>query len=179
MRTARTLAAILLLTSAICMAQSEKKASRWDPIKFLVGEWEGTSHGQAGQGKVTRDYAFVLEGRFLQARNKSVYPPQEKNPKGEVHQDWGLFSYDRGRQRLVLRQFHVEGFVNQYVQDTSPDARSTVFVSEAIENIPKGWRARETYILMNENEFIERFELAEPGKDFDLYSESRLFRKTK
>jgi hypothetical protein len=29
---------------------------------------------------------------------------------------------------------------------------------------------------LNENEFIERFELAEPGKDFALYAEAHLKR---
>lgn len=27
----------------------------------------------------------------------------------------GFLSYDKAAQKLVLRQFHVEGFVNQYV----------------------------------------------------------------
>ena len=45
-----------------------------------------------------------------------------------------------------------------------------MFTTEAIENIPAGWRARETYILE------EIFELAPPGKDFELYSRNRLTR---
>jgi hypothetical protein len=57
------------------------------------------------------------------------------------------------------------------------DAKKIVFVSESIENIAPGWRARETYLILNENEFIERFELAEPGKDFALYSEAHLSRQ--
>jgi hypothetical protein len=44
----------------------------------------------------------------------------------------------------VFRQFHVEGFVNQYALDTSSTADRLVFLSEAIENIPAGFRARET-----------------------------------
>lgn len=51
-----------------------------------------------------------------------------------------------------------------------------MFVSEAIENIPQGYRARETYIFISENEFEEVFEIAEPGKDFALYSKARLKR---
>lgn len=35
---------------------------------------------------------------------------------------------------------------------------------------------RETYIVLGPDEFVERFELAEPGKDFGLYSQSRLRR---
>jgi hypothetical protein len=39
----------------------------------------------------------------------------------------------------------------------------------AIENIPPGWRARETYRFSGPDEFIELFELAEPGKEFTPY----------
>lgn len=60
----------------------------------------------------------MLNSQFIRVQNRSEYPPQEKNPKGEVHEDEGFISYDRARQRLVLRQFHVEGFVNQYVQES-------------------------------------------------------------
>ena len=67
----------------------------------------------------------------------------------------------------------MEGFVNQYVEDTfAPDGKKMVFVTETIENIPAGWRARETYQIRNDNEFTERFELAPPGEEFKLYSES-------
>jgi len=33
--------------------------------------------------------------------------------------------------------------------------------------IPAGYRARETYTILSEDEFTERFEIAEPGKDFE------------
>ena len=38
--------------------------------------------------------------------------------------------------------------------------RSVVFSSAAIENIPAGYRARETYRIVDANTFIERFEIA-------------------
>ena len=76
-----------------------------------------------------------------------------------------------------MRQFHIEGFVNQYkIESISPDGKSIIFISESIENIPAGFRARETYQMINENEFTETFELAEPGKDFELYSKATLKR---
>jgi len=78
-----------------------------------------------------------------------VYPQQEKNPKGEVHEDLGL-SYDGKRKKFVLRQFHVEGFVNEYVeQEITADGKTLRFVTERIENIPDGWRGRETYKILN------------------------------
>ncbi len=146
------------------------------PVQFLVGKWEGTSEGQPGKGTQKREYTRVLNSRFIRTENRGVYPPQEKNPKGEVHQDEGYISFDRARGRLVLRQFHVEGFVNQYVQDDPPPAGKLVFTSEAIENIPPGWKARETYTVIDPDHFEEVFELAEPGKPFELYSRARLTR---
>lgn len=148
-------------------------ADPFEAVAFLVGRWEGTSEGQPGKGTVRREYSRALNGRFIRANNRSVYPPQDKNPKGETHEDEGFLSYDRARKRLVLRQFHVEGFVNQYVQE--PDS-PLVFTSEAIENIAAGWRARETYIVHGPDEFEEVFELAAPGKPFELYSQARLKR---
>ena len=144
------------------------------PLAFLVGRWEGTSEGQPGKAKV--EYRRALNSRFIHGRNRSEYPPQEKNPKGETHEDEGWFSFDRARKRIVLRQFHVEGFVNQFVEDPPSSAQKLGFITESIENIPPGWRARETYIVHGPDEFEEVFELAQAGKDFELYSRARLKR---
>ncbi len=146
------------------------------PLDFLVGKWTSRSDGQPGEGTGEREYVRVLGRRFLQARNTATYPPQAKNPKGEKHEDIGLFSFDSARKKLVLRQFHVEGFFNQYVADPPAQTGVLVFTTEAIENIPPGWRARETYTLLGPDEVEELFELAEPGKDFQLYSRTRLKR---
>jgi hypothetical protein len=94
-----------------------------------------------------------------------------------VHEDIGYISYDKIRKVFVLRQFHVEGFVNQYVFDPmKAEGGAMTFVSEAIENIPAGWRAREIYRMQGNDQLIERFELAEPGKEFELYAENHLRR---
>ena len=85
-------------------------------------------------------------------------------------------SYDGVRKLFVFRQFHTEGFVNTYVQEPTTDDKKIVFVSEAIENIPAGYRARETYTIVSRDEFTERFEIAEKGKNFELYSEAHLKR---
>lgn len=78
----------------------------------------------------------------------------------------------------MLRQFHVEGFVNQYVLESIvDDGRIIVFVTESIENIPLGWRAKETYNVLNNDEFTEIFELAAPEKNFEVYTKNHLRRK--
>lgn len=152
----------------------------WTPFNFFIGSWTGSGKGQPGVSQVERTYEFILNGRFLQVKNKSIYLPQDQNPKGEVHEDIGLISYDKGRKVFVFRQFHIEGFVNQYVSEVlSPDGQTIPFVTESIENIPAGWRARETYRILNPDEFTETFELAAPGKDFEVYSKSHLKRVTR
>ena len=118
-----------------------------------------------------------MNGRFLHERNISTYPPQKKNPKGEVHEHWTMFSYDRARNTLVIRQFHQEGFVNQYAMPVTTNTDTgLIFESEGFENLPAGWKAREKYTVVSENEFVETFTLAPPGKDFEVYSQTRFKR---
>jgi hypothetical protein len=168
------LALTMPLSAAGRQAPTEKQLlSALDPF---IGRWQGTTEGRPGTGTVEREYKRVLNSRFVHVQNRSIYPPQERNPKGEQHEDVGIFSVDRTRKRIVFRQFHIEGFVNQYVQGPESADGTIVFTTEAIENIPDGWRARETYRLISADEFEEVFELSEPGKPFDVYSRIRLRR---
>lgn len=175
---ARVLGALVIswLATAVAPAQSARPSDPFEPLAFLIGNWEGTSQGQPGTGTVRREYDRVLNGRFIRVRNHSEYPAQERNPKGEIHEDEGFLSFDQNRRRLVLRQFHIEGFVNQYVQDETATPGRIVFTTESIENIPAGWRARETYLVHGPDAFDEVFELAEPGKSFEVYSRAQLHR---
>lgn len=166
----------LLSVSSQAGASQATTSSRLSAVQPLVGKWQGTSEGQPGTGTVTREYRAILRDRFIEETNRSEYAPQEKNPKGEIHEHRSFFSFDNARKSVVFRQFHAEGFVNQYVLEPTTEPGVFVFVSEAIENIPKGYRARETYIFIGANEFEEVFEIAEPGKDFELYSKARLKR---
>jgi hypothetical protein len=146
------------------------------PLARLVGTWRGAGEGQPGVSEVERAYEPALGGRFLLVRNVSLYAPQPKNPKGERHEDVGYFSFDRARKAIVLRQFHIEGFVNQYVAPAASLAGDRwEFESEAIENIPAGFRARETYAFAGD-ELEELFEIAQPGQSLVTYSRTRLRR---
>jgi hypothetical protein len=164
-----------LLASGI-QSNGPAAPDRLAPVAVLLGRWTGATEGRPGKGTVEREYLRLLGTRFIQVRNRSTYPPQEKNPKGEVHEDMGVFSFDTSRKAIVFRQFHIEGFVSQYVLEPESTATRLVLTTESIENIPAGWRARETYIVSGPDEIEEVFELAEPGKPFELYSRSRLRR---
>jgi len=168
-----------LLVTPVSVAMPSPQSAAADPLQplaFLVGRWEGSSEGQPGRAKVQREYTRILNSRFIRVQNQSVYPPQDKNPKGETHEDLGVFSFDKSRGRAIFRQFHIEGYVNHYVADSEVQPGKVVFTSEAIENIPAGYRARETYVVLGPDEFDEVFELAEPGKPFELYSRAHLTR---
>ncbi len=149
----------------------------WRPFRFFIGTWIGSGQGKPGISRVERKYEFVLNNNFIFVQNKSVYEPQEKNANGETHEDWGFIGYDRSRETFVFRQFHGEGFVNQYLlENFSEDDQAISFVTEAIENIPPGWQAKESYRILNPDEFIETFQLAAPNKNFETYSENHLHR---
>jgi hypothetical protein len=167
-----------LFISTLALAQNTRRDSIWAPVVYFAGAWRGEGGGVPGPGMYERNYRQVLNNNFIEIKNKSTYPPTEKNLKGEVHEDIGYFIYDKGRKTFLLRQLHVEGYANDYVLESiSTDKKTLVFVTESIINIPKGWKAKETYRIVNENEFEETFELAEPGKEFSLYTKVRFVRQ--
>jgi len=168
---------LFLLTISLSYPQINSQDSIWVPFSSLIGEWEGTGDGQPGKGDYCRSYRFIFNNKFIEIKNKSTYPPSEKNPEGEVHEDIGYLSYDKNRNTFVLRQFHKEGFVNQYkLESISNYGKTLVFMTESIENIPEGWRAKETYRL-DDGEFTEIFELASPGNEFEVYTKAKFYKK--
>ena len=169
----------VLCLPLLVLGQTAKSEDVWKPFGFFLGQWKGQGESGSGKGDYERSYARLYEGRFIEVHNQSTYPPSKENPKGEVHKDFGIISYDKIRKTFVLRQFHIEGFVNQYkLESISPDGKTIVFASEAIENIPAGWRAKETYRILGADEFSETFELAEPDKGFEPYS-TAVFKRVK
>ena len=175
----KSVAVLLFCASTLCGAAgaAEQDEDQWLPLRRLIGEWTGTASGRAGDGTVIRKYAFVMNGRYVHETNTSRYPPQEKNKSGEVHVHWGMFSYDKAQKLIVLRQFHIEGFVNTYRQAAVGEGRvSLVFESEAFENFSNSWKARESYEFLSDDEFIETFELAPPGKPYQVYGRNHLKR---
>ena len=148
----------------------EEPADLWQVLRYFLGQWQGTGTGKPGESRVEREYRFVLDEQFIQITDRSVYEPQERNPDGEIHKEIGYFSYDKVRQKHVFREFHVEGYVNQYVmEEWDPEKRKLVFVTEAIENLPPGWQARTTYEVLENNAFRETFDLAGPGQALSCF----------
>ena len=174
----KILVVCLLITPCIIFSQMTKRDSLWLTLKPFVGEWKGEGGGQPGKGKYERSYQFILNKRFIEIKNKSTYEPTTQHPNGEVHEDIGYFSYDNSRKTFMLRQFHVESFIIQYrVDGISADKKTIVFISESIENMPSGYRAKETNRIIGDNKIEETFDISVPNKDFAVYSKVKLFRQ--
>lgn len=177
---AATQAVLVLVLAGWMMGSAvaaDAVAEHWMPLQRFIGEWSGTATGQAGEGAVSRRYSYVMSGRYVQEVNTTRYPAQEKNKAGEVHEHLGMFSYDKVRKLIVLRQFHVEGFVNTFRQSLSPEGQGgLVFDSEMFENFSNAWKARESYLFISDDEFVETFELAPPGQAFQVYSRNHFKR---
>jgi hypothetical protein len=152
---------IMVISATIRAATPPSGLERLD---FLTGKWKGTSAGQSGDGVVERECARVLNARFIECSTTVTYAK-------EVHVERAIYSFDKQTKTLRMRQFHGEGFVNTY---TAGDG--LVFVTDAIENIPAGWRARESYEVLGPDSVRETFELAAPAKDFTRYSAGTLQR---
>ena len=157
----RTLLLMLLLAPHLAAAEPPAGLQQLD---FMIGTWRGTSSGESGNGTIERECARVLNDRFIECRTTVTY-------KAEVHVERAIYSFDKKAKKLRLRQFHGEGFVNSYVEGAP-----LVFETVEIENIPAGWRARETYKSTSPDVYEETFELAGPGKELAVYSKNRLER---
>lgn len=168
---------LLVVIPNLAFAQLSKTDSLWLPLQPLIGKWTGTGDGVDGKGAYERSYQFVLSKKYIELKNKTVYPATKEKPKGYIHEDYGYISYDKARKTFIFRQFHGEGFVTLYTLDISSDGKTLTFMSESIENIPAGWRAREIYTIEGANGFTEDFNLAEPDKDFEPYTKASFTRK--
>ncbi len=164
---------LLVLLAISAGAQSDP----WSPVRVFEGKWEGSITGKPGKQFSSRECQFVLGGTFLSQRDHSVYEAKAPDEMPMVREDFGYFSYDRFLKQIVWRQFHSEGFVNEYrLESLSTDGKALEFVTVRIENLAPGWRAKKSYRVLSSEQIEETFSLAPPGKDFDAYAVAHLKR---
>jgi hypothetical protein len=141
--------------------------NHFDKFDFLIGNWQGVETGVAGDGIGFRTYSYELNKNYIVQKNQSSFPKTEKKPKGEVHRDFGVMSYNSNNSSIIFREFHVEGFTNIYVLDEGLSNESKfVFITREIENNPGNWKARVIIEKKSKAEFIEYFDIAMDGKNF-------------
>lgn len=175
----KSLIVLILFLPLVVLSQQDQTEDPWERLRFLEGTWEGTGEGMSGVSSVIQDYRLILNNQFLRMTTKSVFAPQEKNPKGETHEDLGIFSFDRSRKVFVLRGFYVEGFVNQYVFNPSSEDRDSMeFVTENVENAPPGTKAKLVFRKTTNEEIEQSFYVAFQGREYSCFSTNTLKRKS-
>ena len=152
----------VLAALAVTVSATTPEKDRWEPIRFLLGSWEGSGENSS----VTHEYAVVLQDKFIKSRTRSETEPKNGATVGEVHEDEGFFSYDPQRATIVFRQFLSEGFVNTYVlEPRESSSEPLVFTSESCEGAGN-LRARLIIHPLSPDQYRMVLELASPGKDF-------------
>ena len=169
MPTKRTLllsAAVLCAAMGLSAAENQPESDPYQSIAFLVGRWHGRGSGMGGNSTVTHTYEYVIQDKFLHMKTRSEFRSDDVQETGEIHEDWGFFSYDPDRGKLILRPFLSEGYVNTYVLNSIDDAGKTlVFTTESAEGAG-GMAARITYHILGSDQYELSLDLAPPGKDF-------------
>jgi hypothetical protein len=157
---------VLLFMTPSAFSEEQAGTDPWQPIRFLEGEWAGTGAGMGGDAKASHTYEYVIKDNFLHLKTQSIFRSKEEGKPDDIHEDWGFFSYNSDRGKLILRQFLSEGFVNTYVlSPAEADSNTLVFHSESAENAG-GMGARITYKIKGRDEYELLLDLAPPDKEF-------------
>lgn len=152
--------------NAPAVQEQDAQPDPWEPLRLLEGTWDAAIEGRLGQGVGRRSYEFIMDGLYLVSRHASIRLPQEKSPAGDHHRELAVYSYDRERGKIILREFIVEGYVIRSVCETEP--KRFVCTAEEIES-GSGIQSRLTIEISDPYRFEETFELAWPGDQLQVY----------
>ena len=167
----------VLVLIAMPAGARDAKPDGLAPMARLIGDWTGVSEGEPGTAATTRHAVRAQDDHFIFVEGRSVYPKQDKNKSGEIHTQLDVWSYDKQRKLIVLRQFDSLGFASTYVQDPVASTNGRlVLVSEHLENVPPTLKARYTFEFKGSDEYHELFELNEGAKGFQTYVSGRFLR---
>ena len=170
---------ILLFLPQLIWSQELKSTNVWEPFEYFIGDWEGKSFGEAGEGAGQRTYQFVMDFSFLYHRNSITFEPAEKNMTEKIHEDIVFFNYDKSRELITAHRFCIEGIYCKFVLDSMyNDKRNFIFTSEYSENGLPGSKMRLSYKIIDQDKFIETLESGLPGKDFYPIMTTNWQRKT-
>ncbi len=149
------------------------------PLTFILGEWTGNGIGLNHEKTILQSgFRLSLNNSFIEVSNEWLLEPTETYPKGEIRVDKGFISFDKSRKVFVFRQFHGEGFVNQYILNNNlSDDSLLVFDSELIENFVPGGKARWTLKKISETELETAFYLSASDEEFVCYGTNFLTKK--
>lgn len=151
--------------------------NKFDQFDFLIGNWQGVETGVSGDGIGFRAYTYELGKNYIMERNQSTFPKSDKKPKGEVHRDIGIFSYNANKEEIVYRSFNIENFTNIFVLNDSLSTETKfIFITREIENNPGNWKARVVIEKISDTEFKEFFNIAMDGETFNPFLQNHWYK---
>ncbi len=166
---ALTIACLITLAP---LAQAQAPApDPWLEVRFLVGDWRGSTTGEEGKGTVTKTFRFLLSGMFLQEKSRYDFPPQTNYPNGSVIAHASFLAQDKIRKLVLYRQHHDDHRKGVFPLSKSQSTTTKlVFESEPPVEAPTPLKVRETWELVSPNAFTETVEVAQDGKTFVVQS---------
>jgi len=166
-----SLALACLIGTAIPAQAQAAPSDPWTPVRFLVGEWQGTISGDQGKGTATRRYRFILSSQFLQERSMASFPPQPLHPDGTVASHASFLAYDSARKILVFRLFREDRYNGTYAFSAAASTPTRlVFESVQLDSAPASTKAREILEVISPTEHAEVLETSEGGQPFSVHS---------
>jgi hypothetical protein len=136
-------------------------AAGWEPLAFLVGDWEGTGSGAPGASKGSFSLEPQVQGNGLLRRSVN------DSPSGH-HEDLMLV-YRNPDGAFRATYVDNERHVIQYAVTATAEPKGAVFLSDETAGMP---RFRLTYKMRPDGAVSITFELAPPGSaDFKTYTE--------
>jgi len=136
----------------------KQQEQAWRTLRRLVGQWHTSEHGR----DTRTDFRLIANGNYLASETVSVSSPEQ-----DIHRDLGVFSYDAGNDRVMMRQFVSEGVICRYkLAEVSSDGKTMTFVTEVCEGGSPDFGARMTYGFPNKYQYTTKLELAPNGKNY-------------
>ena len=135
-------------------ATRAQSASRLEPLRFLLGEWQGIGDQAGATGGFT--FSSTVQDRVIVRTNSSNTPATASGPASR-HDDL-MVIYVEGDE-VKADYFDNEGHVIRYVVQASPGG--VVFLSDVRPGEP---RYRLTYTRTDETTITGGFEVAPPGR---------------
>jgi len=161
----------LLLLNVSVMSQTGLER-----FENLIGKWEGTGEGFGNaKSKISAEYHWLMNKQFIEVKHHSKFEPTPQNKEGEIHDDLGIISFDEADKKIVFRQYHTEGYMNEYVlNDSLSTSGVLVFETRKIENFVPGGKARFTIKVISDNEIETVFDVGFPGREMACFGTNNL-----
>jgi hypothetical protein len=102
-----------LTIAAASVATAGAQDDPWAALRFLEGKWEGVAKASPERESARASTASISTAPHCPPATKSIWEPKIAAAKPEIHEDFGMYSYDKLQRKIGLRQFHAEGFVNE------------------------------------------------------------------